>query len=186
MAKTWETIERPGYSGARRDARLKAWDETYGKGNWRIVWKIGDQFVDYLGACALYEDAYFAFMTGTHPEVTSKLVAAASNIYDDAPSNVDSGFDYTKQETNRTHIQDIAIRRVLLRAGLWFRGPELIQIRHSVGKHPLSMTLSPGKIPFHRPDLLEPAYDRPNHERWYDDSSVEDFYQRNKYLQVRR
>ena len=67
--------------------------------------------------------------------------------------------------------------------GLWFRGKDLLQIRDSVGTHPLSMTLSPGKVPFHRPDLMLPPFERPTHELWYDLDSAEAFYQFNKYLQ---
>ena len=187
VMERWQTKERPGYLGKYREKKFAEWNARYGEGRWRLAWKVGQTFADYLGACALYEDAYFVFMSD-NPEVTARLIIEASDIFDDAPTNVGSRFDYAMQETGRTHVQDIAIRRVLLRMGLWFTGPELIQIRHSVGSHPLSMTLSPGKVPFHRPDLMEPApwtpESRPDHERWYDLDSTEAFYQFNKFLQV--
>lgn len=183
----WTTIERPGYLGRHRAAKYAEWDAKFGKDNWRLAWKIGPTFADYLGACALYEDAYFAFL-GANPAVLAALIAGASDVYDDAPSNVASRFDYRAQETGRTHVQDIAIRRCLLRLGRWFEGEGLVQIRHSVGTHPLSMTLSPGKVPFHRPDLiLAPPWgeaERPDHEKWYDLGSTESFYQFNRFLQV--
>lgn len=181
----WKTIGRPGYFGKYRNKKYREWDERYGKGNWRVAWLIGETHADYLGACALYEDAYFIFMVA-NPDVTERLVREASDVYDDAPSNVHSRFDYARQETDRTHVQDIAIRRSLLRMGIWFRGDKLIQIRDSVGTHPLSMTLSPGQVPFHRPDLVVPApEERPVHEGWFGEVSVEAFYQNNKFLQAK-
>ena len=177
----WRTTERPGYLGQRRELRYSEWNARYGDGNWRLAWKIGESFADFLGACALYEDAYYAFML-RRADVTEQLVNEACEVYDDEPSNVASGFDYLKQETGRTHVQDIAIRRSILRMGIWFRGTELIRIRHKDGTHPLSMTLSPGKVPFHQPILIE----EPEIKGWWDLGSVEAFYQSNKYLQVRK
>jgi hypothetical protein len=180
----WLRIGQPGYFGARRDAALAEYDRFYGIGNWRLAWKIGPLMVDRVAACALYEDAYFAFMTA-RPLIVAQLIEEASDVYDDAPTNVASRFDYAAQETNRTHVQDIAIRRVLLRIGLWFKGAAPIQIRHHNGPHELSRLLSPGNVPFHRPGLLEPPYVRSKRELWYAVGSVEDFYQRNKYLQAK-
>lgn len=177
----WITVERPGYLGKHRDEKYQEWDEKYGKGNWRLVWKVGETFVDFLGVCALYEDAYFEFLRN-NSDILSQLITEASNVYDDEPSNVESGLDYTKQETPRTHIQDIAIRRSLIRLGLWFRGKELIRIRQEKGRHPLSITLSPDQVPFHRPDLIE----KPELERWWHLGTVESFYQSNRVLQVKR
>jgi len=176
----WRTVERPGYQGKLRDTCFQEWDETFGKGNWRMVWKIRNQYVGRLGAYLLYEDAYFLFLQ-EHPDVLKQLITEARDVYDDEPSNVNSGLDYMKQETKRTHLQDIAIRRSLVRMGLWFKGTELIRIRQEMGPHPLSMILGPGKIPFHRPDLIE----KPELLGWWDPGTVEAFYQSGKVLQVR-
>lgn len=177
----WLTIERPGALSKRRDEKYQEWNEKYGKDNWRLVWKAGETFVDFLGACALYEDAYFEFLI-KNKKILDQLIAEASNVYDDEPSNVLSNFDYTKQETIRTHLQDIAIRRSLIRMGRWFRGKELIRIRQEKGTHPLSITLSPGRVPFHRPNLIE----KPEIERWWYPGTIESFYQSNKFLQAKR
>ncbi|MBI2669839.1 MAG: hypothetical protein HYX20_01690 [Candidatus Yanofskybacteria bacterium] len=176
----WITVERPGYLGKHRDKKNKEWSERYGGGNWRLAWKVGETFVDFFGVCALYEDAYFEFLK-RNPEILNQLIAEASDVYDDEPSNVNSGFDYTKQETIRTHIQDIAIRRSVIRMGLWFRGQELIRIRQEKGTHPLSVILSPGRVPFHRPDLIE----QPELEEWWYKGTIEGFYQSNKFFQIR-
>lgn len=176
----WVTKERPGFLGARRNRRYDEWNRKYQKGNWRIRWEVNGNTYDWLGACALYEDAYFEFMKA-RPRVVDELVRESSDVYDDELSNVHSGVDYTKQETIRTHIQDIAIRRCLVRLGVWFRGTELIRIRHSQGDHELSMILSPGCVPFHRPGWIR----KPELTGWWRPGTVEAFYQSNKVLQVR-
>src|SRR3990167_2505050 len=150
----WITVCRPGYLGERIDGQFLEWDGKYGLDNWRLAWKVGETFVDLLGACALYEDAYYWFLKN-NVTILNLLIGGASNVYDDELSNVGSEFDYTKQETMRTHLQDIAIRRSLIRIGLWFKGKELIRIRQEKGTHPLSIILSPGRVIFHRPDLIE-------------------------------
>lgn len=155
------------------------WTDEFGPNQWRLVWRVKDFYTDYLGACALYEDAYFEFFQ-THPGVLKELVSVASEVYDDRPSNIDAGFDYRSQETERTHIQDIAIRRSLVRHGVWFKGKRPIRIRQEKGFHPLSVTLSPGNVPFHRPELIE----KPQLVGWWKSDSVEAFYQSGRYLQV--
>ncbi len=135
--------------------------------------------IHFAGAVALYEDAYCSFFL-TNGLVLEQLIAAASNVYDNAPSNVASGFDYRKQETPDTHLQDIAIRRCLLRMGRWFEGTALTQIRSSAGGT-FEAQLSPGRVPFHRPDLII----RPELEGWWERGSIESFYQSNKHLLVK-
>ncbi|MBP7134492.1 hypothetical protein KBA73_04720 [Patescibacteria group bacterium] len=188
----WQDEGRPGYLGAKRDARKRDWDEVYGAGGWTLGWRLKDNvFVDYLGACALYEDAYFAYLSA-HPALVDTLVRRAANIYDVEPSDANSKLDYNMQQHGRTHIQDISIRRVLVRLGRWFEGPDLIQIRYHVHRpdkppiDPLSVVLTPGKVPFHRLDLLETAPLEHAQEPWYDLTSVEAFYQLNKHLLIKK
>ena len=176
----WVALERPGYFGRYRNDRYRNWDEKYGAGNWRIVWLAGESYVDFLGVCALYEDAYFVFLK-SDILVLKNLIDSAIEVYDDAPSNVESGLDYKKQETERTHIQDIAIRRSLIRMGRWFKGTELIRIRQEKGTHKLSVTLSPGRVRFHLPELIV----KPQITGWWDNNSIESFYQSNKHLQIK-
>ncbi|MFC1656649.1 hypothetical protein ACFL14_01630 [Patescibacteria group bacterium] len=174
-------VSRPGYLGKKRDAKYLEWDELYGKDSWRLVWNVRESSYCFLAMCALYEDAYYHYFEN-HPDVLQQLISEASGVYDDAQSNVFSGFDYTIQETNRTHIQDIAIRNAVVRFGEHFKGTELIQIRQEKGTHPLSITLSPGKVPFHRPEWIEIPKVPPS---WWEPDSVEDFYQSNRWLAVR-
>ncbi len=180
-ADTWVTVERPAPFGKDRDRRVREYDEKYGPGNWRLVWEVAGNAVGRDGIVMLYEDAYCRFLE-QHADVLEQLLREASDVYDDAPSNVASGYDYDKQETVRTHLQDISIRRCVLRLGRRFAGSQLIQIRDVQGTHPLSITLSPGQVPFHMPALFR----QPEATGWWKPGSVESFYQSNRVLQVKR
>lgn len=181
----WTTIDRPGYFGADRDKLATSWDSEYGASNWRIAWILDTRpkkplLIPRAGMLMLYEDAYFEYFRA-HPQILEHLISEASDVYDDAPSNIASGLDYTIQETHRTHVQDIAIRRCLIRFGRRFCGSEPIQIRDAIGEHPLSIALSPGQVPFHQPKWIC----TPETEGWWNPGSVESYYQSNKVLQVR-
>ena|SRR3989338_673364 len=177
--RRWITVGRPGYLGGTRDLKHAEWSAHFGPWQWRLVWKIGGVFHGKEAVYALYEDAYFELLKNSSA-VRDLLVREAENVYDDSPTNVDSGLNYFIQETKRAHIQDIAIRRSLVRLGLWFQGDKLIQIRDSEGAHTLSKILSPGRLYFHRPDLIE----QPELAGWWYSLSVEAFYQSNKFLQI--
>jgi hypothetical protein len=178
----WTTLEeRPGYMGSRRAAMATARDQQYGSGNWRLVWSWSGQWLGPEMAYGLYEDAYCLHLQA-HPELLRLLLEEASEVYDNAPSNVASGFDYQAQEAGGTHLQDIAIRRVLVRLGVWFRGSQIIQIRDHLGTHSLSMLLSPGQVPFHYPEHIT----APELSGWWAPGSVESWYQSSRHVQVRR
>lgn len=176
----WTVLDRPGYFGANRERRHAEFDATHGAGNWMLGWRLRDHFVTREVMTMLYEDSYLKYLR-RNSLVLARLVAEASDVYDDAVSNVASGFDYTAQETDRTHVQDVAIRRAVARLGERFRGEELIQIRDDLGDHELSKILSPGRVPFLRPSWVE----HPEIEGWWRSLSVESFYQSNKHLLVR-
>jgi hypothetical protein len=183
----WVNEARPGYFGREREQRRQEYDAQYGVGRWRIVWQIGERVGGFGEVVMLYEDAYVLYLT-QRIDLLDQLIAEAAEVYDDAPSNVASGLDYTAQETAQTHLQDIAIRRSLVRLGRVFRGSRLIQIRGAAATppvHPLSLELFPARVPFHRLDWIC----RPYMEGWWtregSATSVEGFYQSNKLLQVR-
>jgi hypothetical protein len=178
--KEWVDLQTPGYFGKERDSKYLEWDKKYGKGNWRVVWKAGDKTLDFLGVCKIYEDAYYEFLK-KNPQICAKLLKDASDVYDDAASNMKSKFDYSVQETNRTHIQDIVIRNAVRRLGLSFEGKDPVQIRGR-GLYELSKTLEPGSVPFHRLDLIR----QPELKGWWGEGTVEAFYQSNKVIQVKK
>ena len=186
--EVWNLVDNtsPGYVGKHRNELWAARDAKYGKENWQTIWLVGGHYLEYKEACCLYEDAYFEYFK-QRPELLEYLLEVASDVYDDDPSNVESGLDYSKRGDIRTHIQDIAIRNCVKRFGREFKGSRLIQIRDRMGDHPLSLALSPGQVPFHKPELMS----HPDNlteirgKAWWLPSSVEDFYQRGKRLVVR-
>lgn len=184
----WKLVDNtsPGYVGSRRNELWAERDAHYGKGNWRLIWLVQRDYLDYEEACRLYEDAYFEYFK-QRPELLEFLLEVASDVYDDDPSNVESGLDYSKRGDVRTHIQDIVIRNCVKRFGRNFSGSKLLQIRDRIGEHPLSLALSPGQVPFHKPELL--SY--PDNlaairaKAWWLPASVEDFYQRAKRVVIK-
>jgi len=185
---TWQTIERPGYFGDKRDELHSEWDKKFGKDNWKIAWQWGGLVLDRSEALQMYEDGYYEFLK-SNSEVLDWLVTTASDIYDTAPTNVKAGFSYDVQETKNNHLHDVAIRRALLRTGNWFAGNSLLEIR-STDKE--GWKLSPCMVPFHLPELIskEPIKDyRQKGYFWWErrgvPNSIEGFYQRNKLLQAR-
>jgi nicotinate (nicotinamide) nucleotide adenylyltransferase len=173
----WQIVARPGYAGHRRDELARARDARYGEGRWRIGYWWRGALVTRDTALGLYEEAYFELLR-RDGALLDWLCASASEVYDTAPSNVASGLDYLAQEGGPTHLQDIAIRRVVGRLGRRFEGREPMQIR---GRRSPGHVLNPGRVPFHAPrDILRPALGG-----WWDPGSIEDFWQSNKVLLAR-
>jgi len=176
----WATVERPGHFGRKRDEIYRQFDEKYGAGKWRIMWQWDTSLlISYIDACRIYEYSYYAD-SFRRDDLWKELASKAKNVYDHQESDIESGLDYMIQKGTATHLQDIAIRRVLARRGLQFQGSELIQIRSH--KTYWGKNLSPGKVPFHIPQIIAV----PRLEGWWDASSIEDFWQSNKMLQVRK
>ena len=112
-------------------------------------------------------------------ELWRELTSTASEVFDIDIGDLESGLDYLIQNGSATHLQDISIRRVVLRRGWQFEGSELVQIRSH--KDYFGKKLSPGKVPFHKPELIVV----PHLKKWWDENSIEDWYQSNKILQIR-
>jgi hypothetical protein len=108
------------------------------------------------------------------------LTDIAKDVWDSSESDIESGLDYTIQKGKATHIQDIAIRNVASIRGFEFKGNDLIQIRSH--KTYWGEQFSPGKIRLHLPSLII----SPREAGWWDINSVEDFYQSNKVLQIKK
>lgn len=180
MFTEWKTVKRPGPIGERKDELFREWDLLYGRGNWRLGWIWGRKVIGKKEAYQIYEDGYY------HDSIRRRdlwkgLRAEAKDVYDIEERDVESGLDYSVQNGPAVHLQDIAIRRVLLRRGWEFEGKKLIQIRSKRGYY--GDLLSPGAVQFHLPEMItEPPFEK----SWWEWNSVEDFYQRQKVLQVRK
>ena len=180
----WETVERPGYLGKQRDAVEASWNERFGQGNWKIVYQWGRIVVPRMVGIQLYEDGYYEFFRDERGTL-DWLLSKASDVYDTAPTNVEAGLDYERQETQNNHIHDVAIRRAVLRLGREFRGDHLVHVRW-VGSE--GYRVNPGVVPFHLPEMIVPGEikDHGGKGIWWYANTIEDFYQRNKVLQVKR
>ena len=162
---------------------MSAWDDEFGPGKWRLVWRVGSASHSWQGALCLYEDAYHTRISDD-PSLLQRLVATARDVYDRDPSDVRSGLDYAVQHDVAHHLQDIAVRRTLVRLGTWFTGEELVRLRRGRGgsSGALGDELDSSVLLFHRPDLIS----RPELGGWWEAGSVEAFYQSNRLLQRRR
>ena len=188
----WETVDRPGYFGEKRDELQAGFDEKYGRGRWRIAWEWGSTIIQRPEALQLYEDGYYEYLKKT-PELLEWLVGGFSDVFDTSPSNVQAGFSYDIQETKNNHIHDVAIRRAVMRNGREFSGEKLLEVR-SVDAE--GWKLSPCNIPFHMPQMIYPGQikykgevrDFATNPPWWIKrgvkNSVEEFYQQNKVLQI--
>ncbi len=174
----WQTLHRPGFSGRKRDERIANWNQEYGEGNWRLAWLWGNNVIDASMTYQLYEDAYYHDSLDRE-KLWKELIHEAKDVYDHTLSNIESRLYYFLQEGKATHLQDIAIRRVVLRRGWEFQGEQYVQIRSQSSYW--GGQLSPGKVPFHLSELIV----NPRVKWWWDDNSIEDFYQSNKVLQVK-
>ena len=203
----WRNVERPGYFGRRRDMKIATFDEVYGKDQWRLAWvyvperTISNLFentadlykgydealiprsawaFDFVNACKMfYEESYVRWLS-RHP-ADLEFACSYGECIDNAPSNVNSGLDYSIQESYSTHIQDIAMRNALRRIGREFTGPKdkILVIR---SKDSDGYRFGPGNISFSEPErILQPS----KCPDWSNKGTVEDFWQSNKFLQVR-
>lgn len=177
-------IEHPGYFGKKRDEVSAGFDQLYGKGNWDIMYLWNDVLVPRSFGIQLYEDAYYEYLKKAQ-DVLDWLITTASDVYDTAPSNVEAGLSYDRQETPNNHVHDVAIRRAVMRLGCTFQGTTLMQVR---GEKTLGYQLSPHIVPFHLPNLIYVGEikDYPCKGKWWRNLgifySIEEFYQQNKVL----
>lgn len=185
----WKNIERPGYFGKRREIAYTKFNSQYGRDNWRLRWLIVTSTgktlapiaLGFLQACKLvYEESYFRYLRERPDDVD--FICSFTDCIDNAPTNVHSGLDYNAQEALSTHIQDIAVRNVLARLGRSFTGErtELLVIRSADSN---GYRFGPGNVPLFAPGIIT----QPSMVPWWGNAgSVEDFWQSNKWLQVRR
>lgn len=178
----WKTIERPGYFGKKRDELYKLWNKQYGESKWRIAYQFGDLIVPREIGIQIYEDGYYEFFK-ENPDTLEWLISNASDVYDTAPTNVQARFNYTEQETPNNHIHDVSIRKAVLRSGKWFKGDHLMHVRWTESE---GFRINPGVVPFHHPELIVPGEikDYGGKGIWWYKDTIEDFYQRNKVLQI--
>ncbi len=175
-------ILRPGFLGSQRLKFSEKLSHLFGDedAGWSFEHKIQKRLLTPFFAYQLMQDAYQVFFQ-KNPAILNNLIEQYSDVYDNAPSNIQSGGQYFNQEVleKGLHIHDIAIRKAVHSLGKEFQGNRLLEVR---GPKSEGFYLSPGEIEFHRPQLIpaEPF----NGRKWWKDGTIEDFYQRTKTLVV--
>jgi hypothetical protein len=136
---------------------------------------------DFLQACKKYYEASYIEWFKKRPEELD-FVCSFGECIDNDYTNISSGTDYNRQESWATHIQDIAVRNALIHFGRKFEGDRdsvlIIRSKDSAG-----YKYGPGNIPLFRPELIMQPTMCP---RWASAGSVEDFWQSNKWVMVKR
>jgi len=175
---------RIGQFGKNRNAAFADYDDSYGKGNWFIAWKYGEHYLNFLSACILYEQSYYQDSLN-RSNLWKDLAKNASEVYDLDESDINSKMNYLNQNNSATHIQDIAVRNVLTIKDEIFKGNHHVQIRGK-SESELGRMLSPSQVPFFNPKLIE----NPKLEGWWTTKgikdSVEEWYQTNKVLLIKK
>lgn len=178
---TWVNSHRPGFFGKKRDNIVWTLNHLHGKDGWRLAWVVGEKSFTYEEACILfYERSYFEHIRRRPEDI--QLLRSFGECIDNAPTNTQSGFDYSIQESGSTHIQDIAVRNVMRGLGVWFEGPRdhILTVR---GSDSNGARFSPGNIQLFDTSLITQPSEAP---RWAAKGSVEDFWQSNKWVQLRK
>src|ERR1700722_7735834 len=173
-------LDRPGYFGKRRREREADYDAQHGPGRWQECWQVGAWILSFEEAVTLYDDAYFEHLDGQGHGRPNLLawVCSFRKCYDSDPCNITSGVTHDPHATPR-HLQDVSVRRALVRLGRWFTGMELLHIR---GPESNGHCLMPGNVPFHRPEWILPAGVGGPTREWMREGSVEHFWQANKII----
>ena len=170
----WAILGRPGYAGRKKNLRRSEIQKIFGDGNWMIAHLIGDKLLPREEALKYFEESYYQYFAN-NPEILDWLILTAKDVYDTDESNVNSGLDYSIQETDAAHLNDIAIRRAIKRLGKEFQGEKLLQIH---GENSEGFFLTTGEVPFHKPDIIL----SPQIKGWWKKNSIESFWQSNKVL----
>ncbi|MHA1126096.1 MAG: aminoacyl-tRNA hydrolase [Candidatus Heimdallarchaeota archaeon] len=173
----WAILGRPGFAGKQKRQKRKELLDKYGEGNWKIAHLYDGKLLSREDALIHFENSYQKFFE-SNPELLEWLLQTAKDIYDNQETNVNSGLDYSIQETEDAHLHDIAIRRVLQKMDKEFQGDSLLQIR---GENSDGFILSTGQVPFYEPKLIQ----KKQLKGWWGKNSIESYWQSNKVLAVK-
>jgi hypothetical protein len=176
----WRTTDEKVYPlGKKRGEAIKKLNQKYGYLTWRFAWQIHfNRCVPFRVAVGLYEKSYEEHLRANQDKV-QYLVENASDVFDNDESNIVSGFNYFIQGKKLTHLQDIAIRRVMRTMQQRFSGGRLIRVRKSRNADAIGRSLSPKYVPFCDPELVQ-GFD---HSNGHSVPSIEDFWQNNRVVQ---
>lgn len=127
-----------------RSKFIEGLNSKIGVGDWFWGFRVGKRLYSWNWGMQLYEDAYLEFIKH-HVTLLNELVNY-SNVFVLDRHDLNAGLDFQKQNQTKEHFSDIALRRCLVRLGVWFKGIELLKIPGS--------QFDEEKIPFHLPHLI--------------------------------
>lgn len=187
-----EILHVLGQFGKKRDEMFKSWDAQYGEDNWKIGWQLANgTLLDFNHMFCLFIASYIQYFR-EHPEEARVITTNYAYAYDDDPITYEEAFDVTHlldKPGIKNQFHHVAMNRALVNfLGLTFIGSEPLQVR--MGKSgtlratwPKGYRWSPGRIPAVVPQKLFPDEELTG---WWDNSSIEDLYQKSKVLVIKR
>ena len=152
-----------GYMGKDRDRIIRSFYKRAGKGNWFWAFRAGKRLYSWELGMQLYEDAYWNFFRKN----VGRLKELVENYYDVMVyerDDLDAKLSYKDRQKSKDYFQDIAIRRSLIRMGVWFKGKEILKISKS--------RFNDGKIPFHLPNLIRTPDASKSTRSWLDSNRM--------------
>lgn len=174
-----DTGEEVQQLGVRRGEAIQKFNKKFGYLTWRFAWQVDlNRCVPFRLAVGLYEKSYEEHLIA-NPDKVLYLVENARDVFDNDESNIVSGSNYFIQGKKLTHLQDIAIRRVLRTMQECFRGERLIRVRKSRNSDSIGRSLSPKFVPFTRPEIVCNFAQHDGQNK----PCVEDFWQLNRVVQ---
>lgn len=139
-----EYVEVPLSLQVERNKFANGLNSKIGKGDWFWGFRAGKKLYSWSWGLQLYEDAYWSFFKQSPTHIRN--LVAYSNVYVYGRGDIESSLDYKKQTQLYDHFQDIAIRRCLVRFGVWFKGMDFLKLPGS--------DFDDSKVHFHLPHLI--------------------------------
>lgn len=139
-----EYVEVPVNLHVDRNKFVNTLNEKVGKGDWFWGFRVGKRLYSWAWGMQLFEDAYYEFLKQNPRQI--RALVEYSNVYVWDRHDLDSGLDYKKQTQPKDHFQDIALRRCLVRFGIWFKGLDILKIPGS--------DFDDERVKFHLPHLV--------------------------------
>ena len=133
-----------GDMGKNRNRFFHKVSQQVGKGNWFLGFRAGQKLYSWAFGMQLYEDAYWSFLREDIEYI--KELVGYSDVFVYNRHDADSCLNYKEQTQESDHYQGIAIRRCLVRMGVWFKGEGILKIPET--------KFNDCKIPFHLPHLI--------------------------------
>lgn len=165
VLQMYKIVQKIGRAGGPRNRmqKQKEWNEKYGEGNWEVVYVYNNKIYTRKEALEkFYNKSYYEFLKN-NPEIAEELCSMAKEIYNPHA-----------EATGGVDLQCPAVHYALKKLGYSLKGKQRVAIgtwgtKYGMEYPSISYKLSPFRVPL-----------------WCDSStSVEEFWQQNKYLGVK-